>query len=66
MILDKERRTALMRLAQRHALLRWTKKQRNAELRCLGFDPDGEDGRTYRWAFRAACAVGAKGLADNP
>lgn len=41
-------------LARRHAADGLSKKSRNAELRRLGIDPDGEDGRKYRQFFSAA------------
>ena len=67
MAFDKERRVALVQLASRHAALRWTRKQRNAELRSLGYDPEGEDGQVYRGAFLAACAgeLRSKGVSEE-
>lgn len=45
---------SLRDLAARHAAARLTKKERNAELRAAGYDPDGEDGKRYRRFLEAA------------
>lgn len=48
-------RPSLADLAHRHARNRVPKKKRNADLRRLGYDPDGPDGESYRRFFHAAC-----------
>jgi hypothetical protein len=48
-------RPSLIVIATLHAELRWTKKQRNADLRKWGYDPDSEDGKKYRTLFERAC-----------
>lgn len=47
-------RPSLTELAALHVERRLTKKERNAELRQHGYDPDGDDGRTYRRAYATA------------
>lgn len=57
---------SLRDLAGRHAKERLTKKERNADLRRHGFDPDGEDGAKYRRLFQAAVfGEFAGGVADE-
>lgn len=48
-------RPSLTELAHQHALRRWPRKKRNADLRRHGYDPDGADGELYRDAFHRAC-----------
>lgn len=49
---DKDK--LIRQLAQRHAALRLSRKDRNAELRHQGIDPDGPDGKLYRQLLDAA------------
>src|SRR3990167_4617682 len=51
-------RLSLADLAALHADRRLTKKERNAELRQHGYNPDGDDGLVYRSAFRRAMIAG--------